>query len=480
VSRDNAARLGRIWAGMGTGRLYITGASSPVSAPVLLRDGGLVDARQLDLVDLALREGRLRFERGEVDGVGDHRALGSYLVESCRDPDAAGFAAQHTFDAPLLKPMRRPLSELPVARDTRAVLGKADGRQTLGRLLAMLGVPAESVDADLACLRRLGLLTLSAPQARRTATAAPRRTAASRTEGAPASVSSVGSRARRPASTGSASRTEATTRRRRRGTDPDSTPTDVTRSSVSSVRRRRRERSTTRTEPASTRRRRMPRMQPAVLEKQLERELSRLEGASPAMVLGVPPDSGTSLVKGVAERQRQRYQRIADDVRGQARVRELATRLVELVSHAEEKWGHSERARTGAVESQRELVWLEQGKALIDAGDFPRADRVLSKARDLTIANPNILAWLGVARLGNPDHSEEERQSEAIDLLLLAEQFNPEHLTAVSWLARTYARTGDVDRALSRARRWARLDPEDSEAKALVASLQRQKGDSKG
>jgi Flp pilus assembly protein TadD len=463
---------------METGRLHITGAASPVGAPVLFRDGGLVDARHLDLVDLALREGRLRFERTDVDGVGDHRALGSYLVESCRDPSAAGFAAQHTFDAPLLKAMRRPLSELPVSRDTRAVLGKADGRQTLGRLLAMLGVPAESVDADLACLRRLGLLTLSAPRARRTGVSRPGASASVTPQGSPGAGLS---RSSGPATFGAEVHSDTTTRHVGAGPEPDSTPTSVTRSSVSSARRRRRrERSTTRTEPVSTRRRRMPRMQPAVLEKQLERELSRLEGASPAMVLGVPPDSGTSLVKGVAARQRQRYQRIADDVRGQARVRELAARLLELVAHAEEKWGHSDRALSGTTDSPRELVWLEQGRALIDAGDFPRADRVLSRARDLTIANPDILAWLGVARLGNPEHSEEERQSEGLDLLLLAEQFNPEHLTAVSWLARTYARSGQHDRALPRARRWARLAPEDSEASGLLAELQRQKGETKG
>lgn len=455
VSRDNAARLGALWANKDTGRLYITGASAAVSRPIRFESGGLVDSRELELVDMALREGRLRFESGAVEGSGDHRALGSYLVESLRPDSLEGFAAEHTFNAPSLRRLARPLTELPVGRDTRAVLSMADGRQTLGRILAMLSVPGETVETELFILHRMGILSLNAPRSERR----PRTAARAAAPLSPSSGPEPLSEPTAPATDPGPSRTTSVS-------EPPTTTTPSRRSTGSTRHRR----STTRTQASS--RRRMPPVQPAILAKQLRRELSRLEGASAANVLGVPSDSPTELVQGVASRQIERYGKIADGVTNSAEIRALAAQLKALVEAALSGWGRSVRTRSGAADSERELMWLEQGRILVESGDFARADRLLSKARDLTIANPDILAWLGLARLRNPERSSEEQLDEGIDLLLLAEQFNPGHQFAVMWLARVLSAEGDTRRALPRAKKWAQLCPDDKEAAALVTKLE--------
>jgi len=143
-----------------------------------------------------------------------------------------------------------------------------------------------------------------------------------------------------------------------------------------------------------------------------------------------------------------------------------------MVRRARERWGRGGATHSGAVPVPREMILLAQGQSLIDAGDFPRADRVLTQGRDLAIANPDILTWLGVARLQNPERDAGVRIQEAIDMLLLAEQFAPDHEVALRWLARALIQSGDLRRALPRARRLLQLCPADQEAALLVQAAQ--------
>jgi len=207
------------------------------------------------------------------------------------------------------------------------------------------------------------------------------------------------------------------------------------------------------------------------VHKRLEMEVARLEGATPAEVLGVPQDTGRVLVREVGERMSQRYVAIAESDRYSAETRELASQLVTKVEQAVSRWGYDQRRAEGDPTTQREQVMYEQGMVLVDASDFARADRVLTKARDLAMANPGILAALGWARFNNPDREIEERQEEGKDYLLLAEQFNSRDPQAAWFLCQAFRMLGDDEAALHRARRVVALEPTHRDAKLAVKEL---------
>jgi hypothetical protein len=107
----------------------------------------------------------------------------------------------------------------------------------------------------------------------------------------------------------------------------------------------------------------------------------------------------------------------------------------------------------------------------VDAADFARADRVLTKARDLAMANPGILAALGWARFNNPERELEDRRTEGKDYLLLAEQFNSRDPKAAWFLSQAFRILGDEDAALRRARRVVALEPTHRDAMLAVKEL---------
>jgi hypothetical protein len=207
------------------------------------------------------------------------------------------------------------------------------------------------------------------------------------------------------------------------------------------------------------------------VHKRLEMEVSRLEGASPAEVLGVPQDATTGLVKQVSQRMLDRYQEIADSSTYSEATRLLATTLLERVVEAKTGWGHSTQRASADPTTAREEVMLEQAKVLLEALAYSRADRVLVKARELAMANPGILAALGWARFHNPEKSKDDREEEGRDYLLLAEQFDPRDTDVLWQVAQVLEKMGNVSGALARAERIVAIAPATKPAAGMVKRL---------
>ena len=76
--------------------------------------------------------------------------------------------------------------------------------------------------------------------------------------------------------------------------------------------------------------------------------------------------------------------------------------------------------QVGAVaqDAPEHVLLLGVGKRQMEAGDWYRADRVLTKAHQMCIEDATILANMAWARFHNPKVDEEQRQKEALENLL--------------------------------------------------------------
>ena len=117
----------------------------------------------------------------------------------------------------------------------------------------------------------------------------------------------------------------------------------------------------------------------------------------------------------------------------------------------------------------RDSDLLGLGRQAIANGDFKLADRVLSKENTRRLSDPAVMANLGWARLNNPDRDEATRMEQARELLVLAEQLDPDSIEAVGYLGRLFFMEGEVSRAQLRARRMLQIDPHSEEGMALLA-----------
>jgi hypothetical protein len=129
----------------------------------------------------------------------------------------------------------------------------------------------------------------------------------------------------------------------------------------------------------------------------------------------------------------------------------------------------------GGGESPEERL-LQRGRSLITQSAWEQADRVLSRARDRRIDHPAILANLAWARLHNPGLPSAQREEDARDLLLLAEQFDAHDPEGQRYLALYLERRGDLGGALGRAQRAQRAQPTDIELQGLVRRLKASQG----
>lgn len=83
--------------------------------------------------------------------------------------------------------------------------------------------------------------------------------------------------------------------------------------------------------------------------------------------------------------------------------------------------GPEEREDSGHAEELR-----ERGRALLVAGQFARADAVLSEARDLRMDHPQTLALLSMARASNTERPRDERRRDAEAMAKMAWLLAPE------------------------------------------------------
>ena len=448
-----AERLANVWAERFTGVLHIQAKLVAVGRPVQFKNGGLVDPRDVSIIEIALRGAELRFSAEPVSaGSADRASLFQALWAAVYSPREARFAEVHAFEA-LDLGNSGALDELKawVSEATRRVLDSADGARALGEVIVQAKTTPAEVSGELLALHRLGLVRLVPPR--------------------------VGERDRRDrrgelesdSKPGPSSDRRRTSRRLRRSRTQDresarrsAGPGEQSSSASSASRRSGRAR-------VAERMRRAGRSD--AVYRRLKMEVGRLEGASPAEVLGVPQDATSALVKQVSQRMIDRYQMIADGESHSEATRVLAATLLERVIDAKTGWGHSTQRAAADPTTAREQVMLEQAKVLLEALAYSRADRVLVKARELAMANPGILAALGWARFHNPEKPKEDREEEGRDYLLLAEQFDPRDTEVLWQVAQVLEKMGNVAGALSRAERIILLAPGTKAAAGMVKRL---------
>ena len=475
-----AERLAGAWLERFTGQVRVRASQTPVGRPIVLRDGGLVDSRDTSIMDIALRGSQLQFVPDDTlpTGPGDRVTFIQTLWAAVYQPSEVRFAEVRAFEAVELRQSGR-IGEIAglVGPVCLAVLEAADGSRALGEVIVQQGTTPMAMSAELQALHRLGLIHFAPPVAQRVdRRRAPAPATERRTDSAPRRPSAD----RRSGSRRSSDRRSAARRTsfasRRSSASLITTPGLAAQSSSA-----RRPTSKAERVPPTPEGRRSGRAEVAAhmrrasrsgaIHKRLELEVARLKDAAPAEVLGVPHDSTSKLAQEVGERMRLRYQDIVDDEAYPEETRELAEKLVARIVHSVERWGHSQERAAADPTTAREQVMLEQARVLIDAGDFPRADRVLTKARELAMANPLILASLGWARFHNPDKPVESRREEGRDYLLLAEQFDNAHVRTEWELCQVLRTMGEDAAALRRAERVLSLEPGHPDAKEAVRAL---------
>ncbi len=444
-----AARLANLWLERATGLLRVTSEEVAIGRQVAFSDGGLVDRRDVSIVEIALAGATLAFSPSldKSAEAGDRMLLIQTLWAAAYAPGEVRFAEVHAFEAMVVTASAE-LCTL-VSESTARVLRDSDGARALGEVIVQQGTTPAAVSAELNAMHRLGLLRFVAPAAQPTER---------RGRVADLAGETTSSSLRR-------ARSQSSSRRTSRLASAMSSSNASTRATSHGLSGERRSGRATVAE-------RFRRSGGADgIQKRLELELVRLKDAAPAEVLGIPMDAGNSLVEEIGQRMKARYDDLAVDESLTEEAQAAARQLARLVEIAVERWGHShERARLDPT-TQREAIMLEQAWVLIDAGDFPRADRVLTKARELAMANADILAALGWARFHNPERPAEQRTEEGRDFLMLAEQFDPAEPKILWMLCRVLAGSGKPEAALARAKRLVEIEPGHAEAKAMLKDL---------
>ncbi len=217
------------------------------------------------------------------------------------------------------------------------------------------------------------------------------------------------------------------------------------------------------------------RQDPETLRRIFSQELERLRSARPAVVLGVPADAEAMMITQSARRLRQRYKTVADDRRMPEDVRLQAEELKSMVYAAYKrlKRGDDDLLSDAPVTQQADNVeWLlSEGRRLIAEQSWAQADKVLSRAHRLKIDHAGVLSMLGWSRFHNPTREVEVREDEAVDLLILATQFDAENVDTRYYLARILAARNEIEGALRQAVQGLRIRPDHAEMGALLKTL---------
>lgn len=214
--------------------------------------------------------------------------------------------------------------------------------------------------------------------------------------------------------------------------------------------------------------------------RRLRREWRELEHASPREVLGIPAGVDAATAQVAVSRMLNRYGHLASDPSQSQEIRELAHRLADLISQAGMQLRKDETPKERAAPEpsvvppaalSEEEKLLALGQRLIKAGSWEEADRVLTKANQLSLGDPIILACLGWARIHNPQLDEAERLEEGTEYLILGEQFGPKEVEGLIYLIQALVLQGRNDAALARAARGVKLAPDNVEMQRLFRSL---------
>lgn len=399
VSASNARALARWWARGANGVLRVehTTDGEEQSALVLLAGGGPVGEDGMAGIHLALLGGTLAFDPMDADEPGERNALAALLWATARGADAGTLAAT------LVVMANAPESLVEAPMDpllARALVGLKEPI-SIGDLAVQLGVDPLGLGVDVGITTWLGLTTVkeahTLAERRARPQAAPPPLVLPRSSFAPSPPEVEHA----PAPAGL------------KQTLPRETPFPP--------------RDPTRPEPIPIHR--------------LRREAELLRHADGWTALGIPRGSPPAMITAAAVRMRQRYQPLQRDPNPDAR--EYALEILRHVTEAE-------RTLIGGGEDDADPEIADQtaaGGVALERSDFARADRHYSAARRISPNDPIVLAHLAWARFKNPEQKRPAREEEALDLLELSLQFDPESSIAWRYKGEIARARGDMEGA---------------------------------
>lgn len=420
----NVEAVLRVWRGQRSSELRLRG--QPHGRGVLLRRGGLVDPRDRDALERMLRHGDLVASDVVVeDGPSDRAAVGGLLFLALSDPANLAFAQRHLHDRLSVQDWEA-VAVLRLPGGLRSLLSGQG--EKLGVICGRTALSPEEISVGLCALVRMGAVSLSPPAQ----PAAP-----VGVELGPPTASSV--RRARSSVGGGLDETSTITAFGGRGASRGVRVDGVDLGSVEQVHHR------------------------------LLREVERLRGAAPTVVLGLPSGAEPAAVEQMTERMVRRYAALAQAPELPGETSTVAGELVGLVREAARGF-YAAAAPAEDPTGDRAML---RARSLLERGEFGQADRLLSAAQERAPTDPAVLAPLGWARANHPGRPAAQRLQDGLELLLLAEQLDSSSIDAARWIAKLLIQKQDFRGALLRAARGLRRAPTDAELRALVADLER-------
>lgn len=390
---------------------------------------GAADPATMDLIEDALKgTARVRFERTGHRGSGDSSQLGRLLWTHAGQQADPNFALSQLDLAlqPVLWLDR--ISDLAVMEEIPRLVSTANGQTPLRAHLASLGMDPTRVGRQLSMLAKLGLLKLS-PVRIQPPDAAARRIEptplAARPEPRPAPAKPPESR---PVEPPPAEPSRATPRPLARPVTRGATPHSA--------------------DPNEG----------LLLLKRLRKEVQNLASADAWTVLGIAPTRDVEELNVAAQRLRHRYSKIASERRDSDEIVRLCSAMLAQIDDALRRATRRvEQVTESAGVSDSERLF-QAGKEAASEGRWSLAVRALRVAHRMQVDSAPYQAWLGWA-IFNDTARGERRLDEALELLELADSFQPDLAEGQLFLARVELYAGKVERAVARLDRLSKQHP---------------------
>ena len=190
-----------------------------------------------------------------------------------------------------------------------------------------------------------------------------------------------------------------------------------------------------------------------VLLRRLNREVGVLRSADAWTVLGIARRSTPDAIQVASQRMQHRYRAMSADPAPD--VSTLAAEILARVQAAEAELLAAKAAHTeGPLEG-----FLRRGQEELARGDWARADRYFSQARQAAPDHPLVLAHLGWARFHHPARPKDSREEEGTDYIELALQFDIDCAQAWQYRGEIAALRNDIAEARACFATATKLDP---------------------
>lgn len=481
-SRRSVRKVAEIWARRRDGVLQVELVRD--TRWVLVGGGAPVEPRDLNAILAAIAGARHSFEPRDVEGAGDHGALGRALLGVVRPWDPGLGIEPWRHQVLQRTALSEAASALPLDEPVRRLLAALDPFLALSDLLASAGIPEEQVAGDIHALLCLGLLAvdenpsvhevthsrpaLGTPPPQATARAVPRVVPQ---VARPAMAAQPP--ARRPPEPRSVTEDS-------HGAEPDDVRTDsgatynpdeaaTVASHLSALeqaaqRADRKRKQLLQVFQQSTR----PTfsVEETTLLRRLRREAQVLGSSDPWTVLGVPRTSSVQTAQRVGERMLEQYRGLQNHAH--AEIRQLAQNISTRVEAALADLVESARGAEG-------IPGFQEGVNLAQRAQWTQADRYFSALHQRHLDSAPVLAWLGWCRHMNPMRPPRERRQEAREYLLLALQFEPNNADAHHHLARILFEDGEFPAADRHVQAALRTNPDLVGARNLAQKLRARK-----